>query len=82
MGYTTRFVGSLEIEPQLSKEFIEIINHFAKTRHDEKRFPGIWCQWIINDDGCLCWNSGEKFYNYVEWLEYLKKAILCQKTMC
>ena len=33
--------------------------------------PGLWCQWIINDDEELIWDGGEKFYNYVEWLEYL-----------
>lgn len=34
--------------------------------------PGLWCQWTINEDGtCLEWDGGEKFYNYVEWLEYL-----------
>ena len=33
--------------------------------------PGLWCQWIINDNGELEWDGGEKFYNYIEWLEYL-----------
>ena len=33
--------------------------------------PGLWCQWIINDYGELEWDGGEKFYHYVEWLEYL-----------
>lgn len=33
--------------------------------------PGLWCQWIINDDNELEWDGGEKFYNYTEWLEYL-----------
>ena len=33
--------------------------------------PGLWCQWIINDNNELVWDGGEKFYNYVEWLEYL-----------
>ena len=33
--------------------------------------PGLWCQWIINDDGELEWDGGEKFYNYEEWLQYL-----------
>ena len=32
--------------------------------------PGLWCQWIINKDH-LEWDGGEKFYNYIEWLEYL-----------
>lgn len=33
--------------------------------------PGLWCQWIINDNDELEWDGGEKFYNYVEWLDYL-----------
>lgn len=33
--------------------------------------PGLWCQWIINDNGELEWDGGEKFYDYVEWLKYL-----------
>ena len=34
--------------------------------------PGLWCQWEIIEDGTeLQWDGGEKFYNYVEWLEYL-----------
>lgn len=35
--------------------------------------PGLWCQWIINDDDELEWDGNEKFYNYVEWLEYMIK---------
>lgn len=38
---------------------------------DEKVQPGLWCQWIINDHNELEWDGGEKFYNYVEWLEYM-----------
>lgn len=33
--------------------------------------PGLWCQWVINDDGELEWDGGEKFYNYEDWLIYL-----------
>ena len=34
--------------------------------------PGLWCQWIVTDDGkYLEWDGGEKFYNYWEWLDYL-----------
>jgi hypothetical protein len=32
--------------------------------------PGLWCQWIIVDNE-LIWDGGEKFYYYVEWLQYL-----------
>lgn len=39
--------------------------------------PGLWCQWIANDEGTeLVWDEGEKFYNYVEWLDYLIETFL------
>jgi hypothetical protein len=42
--------------------------------------PGLWCQWIPTDDGCeLVWDGGEKFYNYVEWLDYLIDKILAPR---
>jgi hypothetical protein len=34
--------------------------------------PGLWCGWIPSEDGTeIEWDGGEKFYSYVEWLEYL-----------
>jgi hypothetical protein len=39
--------------------------------------PGVWCQWVPSEDGKnVEWDGGEKFYNYVEWLEYLVKHFL------
>lgn len=36
--------------------------------------PGLWCQWTPSDDGTrLKWDGGEKFYSFIEWLEYLVK---------
>ena len=35
--------------------------------------PGLWCQWIINEDGELAWDGNEKFYEYEEWMKYLIK---------
>lgn len=32
--------------------------------------PSLWAQWIINEDGELEWDGGEKFYSYIEWLKY------------
>ena len=38
--------------------------------------PTGYCQWILGeDDETLIWDGGEKFYYYVEWLEYLIKYI-------
>ena len=42
-----------------------------------KTQPGLWCQWIPTEDGCAIeWSGGEKFYCYVEWIEYLIAKIL------
>ncbi|MEG4307349.1 hypothetical protein [Microcoleus sp. D3_18a_C4] len=37
-----------------------------------KTQPGLWCQWIPTaDGGGIQWNGMEKFYDYVEWLQYI-----------
>lgn len=34
--------------------------------------PGLWCQWIPTENGCsIVWDEGEKFYDSVEWMQYL-----------
>ena len=34
--------------------------------------PGLWCQWTPSEDGTkIVHDEGEKFYDYVEWLEYI-----------
>jgi hypothetical protein len=38
--------------------------------------PGLWCQWIPLGNEDIGWDGGEKFYNYIEWLEYIIKHFL------
>lgn len=39
--------------------------------------PGLWCQWVPTEDGqAIKWDENEKFYHYVEWLEYLIQHFL------
>lgn len=39
--------------------------------------PSLWCQWVPNDGGtAIIWDGGEKFYSYVEWIEYLIENFL------
>ncbi len=39
--------------------------------------PSLWCHWTPTEDKeGLEWDGGEKFYNYVEWMEYLIESIL------
>lgn len=82
MGYSTDFEGSFKFNKTLDVETMNALNKFSEDDHreEDKGFPGIWCQWIPTEDGkCLEWDEGEKFYNYVEWLEYLIKEFLAPK---
>lgn len=39
--------------------------------------PSLQCQWTPNDDGtAIEWDGGEKFYEYVPWIEYLVEHFL------
>lgn len=33
--------------------------------------PGLWCQWVVSDDGSIVWDGGEKFYAAAAWMEYI-----------
>lgn len=45
-----------------------VIDH----NREPKTQPGLWLQWVVTEDRRgLEWDGGEKFYSYVEWLEYL-----------
>lgn len=42
------------------------------SNHPPKTQPGLWCDWVPTPDNKgIEWNQSEKFYNYVEWLQYL-----------
>ena len=44
--------------------------------------PGLWCHWIISDDGKrLGWDGAEKFYSYIEWLDYLIENFFCSSDL-
>jgi hypothetical protein len=59
------FVGGAGFAGQ--DEDLSIINYNMSDPQ-----PGLWCQWVIEGDK-LVWDEGEKFYDYVKWLEYLIK---------
>ena len=45
-----------------------------------KTQPGLWCQWRPSKCGkYIKWDGAEKFYNYIEWLEYIMKNFLVPK---
>ena len=77
MGYQTDFSGEFEITPELTAKQVAALKAFAEERHegaDERgtTYPELYCQWVPSDDGTVLeWDQGEKFYSYVEWLDYL-----------
>lgn len=39
--------------------------------------PGLWCHWIPTQDGrYIEWDGGEKFYDSLEWMEYIIEHFL------
>lgn len=39
--------------------------------------PSLWCQWIPTEDRKgITWDGGEKFYEYVAWLQYIMNSVL------
>ncbi len=74
MGYTTDFIGSIKVEPPLNQAERNWIERFSNTRHDDRSLgqPGIWCQWVSNDEGsAIVWNGHEKFYRSSAWMQFL-----------
>ena len=60
------FIGGIGFMGQTEDDSVINGNAPASTQ------PGLWCQWIISEDGLrLEWDGGEKFYYYDEWLGYL-----------
>lgn len=54
------------------KDFNEVWNeNERRAKHGECQ-PGLWCQWTVSEDNTkLEWDGGEKFYHYIEWLNYI-----------
>ena len=48
------------------KEDESILDYNNPPKHQ----PGLWCNWTT-DGKELYWNGSEKFYHYIEWLDYL-----------
>ena len=77
MGYTTEFSGEFALDKPLTIAQKQELEAFAEERHGGNTeafagYPGFWCQWVPNDDGtAIKWDGGEKFYSYVQWLQYI-----------
>ena len=76
MGYTTHFRGAFVFDKALTKGQQKELEDVVSQENVEFRGESLrYCQWIPNEEGtALEWDYGEKFYQYIEWLEYLVEA--------
>lgn len=48
----------------------------SKGIDPRKAQPGLWCQWTVDDAGLVLeWDGGEKFYDYIEWLDWMDRHL-------
>lgn len=60
------FVGGLGFTRQDKDASIVEYNYPPREQ------PGLWCKWVPTEEcDAIVWNGGEKFYDYVEWMQYL-----------
>ena len=53
-----------------------VIDH----NREPKTQPSLWCRWVPTEDRLhIEWNGAEKFYNYIEWMEYLISKVLAPR---
>ncbi len=80
MGYTTDFDGYIDLGAKLTNEQCEVLHSLCEDDHRNSRgLPGIWCQWelqTVGDTMTLEWDGNEKFYNYIEWMEYILETYI------
>jgi hypothetical protein len=73
MGYTTDFTGSLRLDRALTAaEAGELDAIHADPAAVRGPHPRGQCQWVATHDLCgIAWDDGEKFREYVEWMQWL-----------
>jgi hypothetical protein len=78
MGYTTKFAGKFALSRQLTMDEYNILQDIAEdpscnaANEFEDGVPDSYCQWVPTRNGrSIEWDGGEKFYDYVEWLQWI-----------
>ena len=73
MGYTTWFKGAFKVTPALDVEAQEKIQKIKDDNgNDGDDRPSYYCGWMYDPESeSIEWDGCEKFYAYIEWLEYL-----------
>lgn len=78
--YLTKFSKTRRMDRTNGPYFVEGSGFYGQGHDSDVRNhnkppvgqPGLWCQWVPDELGTrLQWDGGEKFYDSVEWMQYL-----------
>lgn len=85
MGYTTEFDGRFEIDRLPPAEVILRFNELDGIdgrETDDVDMPDGYNQWVLTKDlRHIAWDGNEKFYGYVEWLQYIIDKVLLPNNL-
>lgn len=79
MGYTTTFKGKFSFNRLPSSKTIQRLSlaQMQAGRDVGSQAPDSYCQWKLTKDFMgIEWDQGEKFYKYIEWLQWIIDHIL------
>lgn len=78
MGYTTDFSGKINLSRKLTEdEYNQLFEYNDDPDVIEGSKPDSYMQWVPDESmQAIVWDGGEKFYYYVEWLEWLMALLL------
>lgn len=72
MGYTTEFEGRFDFDKPMDAELVLFMMDIDDQRGKLPGAPDGYCQWVVTKDRLhIMWDGNEKFYDYVEWLQWL-----------
>lgn len=80
IAYLKKFAETRRMNRTKGPYYVQGTGSFGQDRESDIRDynsppegqPGLWCQWEPSEDGTrIQWNGAEKFYNSVEWMQYL-----------
>lgn len=85
MGYTTKFVGQVNLSRKLTLQEAKQLLEFSEDPKliQEGQKPNSYMQWVPNESmDAIVWDQQEKFYDYEEWMVWLMGWLAARDITC
>lgn len=78
--YLNKFSETRRMDREKGPYYVDNAGQFGQDRENDIRDynrppscqPGLWCQWVVSEDGSeISWNGCEKFYDAEDWMAYI-----------